>query len=410
MSAYYLLGKKLPHSYSAKIHRDRGYDYALKEIDESALGDFIKRGEYDGLNVTLPYKETVLRYLDEIDGAAARIGAVNTIVRRDGKIVGYNTDYYGMRCALESAGVNVKNKPVVVLGGGGAGKTARVLCSDLGAKEIFTVGRTSAINYENCYDICRDARLIINCTPLGTYPFDAETPVNLSAFRKLEFAFDCAYNPFRTEFLLQAEANGLKRENGLKMLVAQGLAAEKLWTGKDFTVGEVYAIARKIQSETVNVAFIGMPGAGKTVIGRTLAAITGRELVDTDEEIKRRYKLDSAEIINRYGERYFREAESNVLDEACQRRGVIISTGGGSVLREDNRRRLKRNCAVFYIKRDLSLLSQIGRPLSEKYSAKELFDMRKPFYEETCDYAITNDVSVETAAKEIVEICEKFSL
>lgn len=404
MKEYFLIGKKLPHSYSAKIHCERGFDYSLKELDEESLGGFLLKKNYAGLNVTMPYKSAVIDYLDETDFLAKKIGAVNTIVNRDGKLAGYNTDIFGLDFALKSAGIDLAGKTVAILGSGGAGKTAKTLAEENGAKKIYVVSRKGEINYENCYDVCKRAEIVINCTSVGAYPFDAASPIDLSKLKNLEGAFDCAYNPARTEFILQAQELKLKNANGLNMLVYQALAAEKLWNGTEFSDDDVIKLADKIYKSTRNIALVGMPGAGKTVIAKRLGEITGREVIDTDEVILRNYGITAGEMINRYGEDYFRDVESRVVDEACQRRGVIIATGGGSVLKEENRKAIKRSSLVVWVKRDLNLLSSNDRPLSANRSPEELYNMRKSLYQSVCDYEIYNDDTVDKAAEEIAEL------
>ena len=404
MKNYCLIGKKLPHSYSAKIHRERGFDYSLKELDEDRLGEFLLAKNYAGLNVTVPYKSAVIKYLDEIDPLAKKIGAVNTIINDGGKLTGYNTDIFGLDFALKNADITLTHKTVVILGSGGTGRTAETLAKECGAKKVYVVSRTGGVNYENCYEVCRDAEVVINCTPVGAYPFDAVSPIDLSKFLKLEAAFDCTYNPTRTEFILQAKNLKIKNANGLYMLVYQALAAEKLWSGLDFTDADVIKLADKIYADTRNIALVGMPGAGKTVIAKRLGEITGREVVDTDEVILRNYRITAAEMIERYGEEYFRETESRIIDESCQRRGVIIAMGGGSVLREENRKALMRNCLVVWVRRDLSLLDKSGRPLSGTKSVKSMYNERKPLYESVCDRAIDNDGTIDKAAEEIAKL------
>lgn len=404
MKEYFLIGKKLPHSYSAKIHCERGFDYSLKELDEERLGEFLLEKNYAGLNVTMPYKSAVIKYLDETDSLAKKIGAVNTIVNRDGKLAGYNTDIFGLDFALKKAGVDLKDKTVAILGSGGAGKTAKTLAEENGAKKIYVVSRKGEINYENCYEVCCRAEIVINCTPVGAYPFDAASPVDLSELKNLEAAFDCTYNPARTEFILQAQELKLKNANGLNMLVYQALASEKLWNGTEFSDDDVIKLADKIYKSTRNIALVGMPGTGKTVIAKRLGVVTGREVIDTDEVILRNYGITAGEMINRYGEDYFRDVESRVVDEACQRRGVIIATGGGSVLKRENRKAIKRSSLVVWIKRDLNLLSSNDRPLSANRSAEELYNMRKSLYQNVCDCEIYNDDTVDKAAEEIAEL------
>lgn len=399
---YYLIGEKLKHSYSSLIHRRRGYDYQLKEIEKSALADFFETRDFDGLNVTVPYKSEVMRYLDEIDLTAKRIGAVNTVVKRDGRLIGYNTDIFGLEYTLKKANISVDGKTITVFGSGGASKTAVELCSRLGAKKIYVVSRMGEWNYSNCYSLV-DTEVIFNCTPVGTYPLDAAKIVDVTKYPTLCGVVDLTYNPPRTQLTLDSLRAGVRAVNGLYMLVAQAFASERIFDGKDFTEDEIDAEVDRITRQTENIVLIGASGSGKTTVGRVLGAKTDREVLDTDEIIARNYRLAAGEIIERYGEEYFREIEANCVDECCQRRGVIVATGGGAVLREENRSAMRRCGKVVWIDRDPDSLTTEGRPLAEKYGAKRLYEMRKPIYSAISDIKVENNSSAENCAEEVLK-------
>lgn len=403
MNDYYLIGKKLSHSYSAAIHKKRGFNYSLKEIAEEDLCDFFARRNFAGLNVTVPYKEKILPFLDELDVSARKIGAVNTVLNDGGKLIGYNTDFFGLDYTLKRSDINVDGKSVLILGSGGAAKTAKALCLELGAKDIAFVGRSGALNYSN-YTERSDTQILFNCTPVGTYPFDYARPVDLSLLPNLEAVIDLVYNPLRSMLIQQAEKLGLKAVNGLFMLVAQAYAAEKIWSGKSFTVDEINTETETVKDSTENIALVGMAGVGKTSVARVLGAIIGREVIDTDETVKRNYGLAPYEIIERYGESYFRQIEELAVDDASQRRGVIISLGGGAVLSEKNRLLLRSNSRVIFIKRDFNLIDKTNRPLYENHDVEQLYNERKTLYKEVSDFTVYNDGTIEECAEAILKL------
>lgn len=400
---YYLLGEKLKHSYSSLIHKRRGYDYELKELPKDKLGEFITAKNYKGLNVTVPYKTEVIKYLDCVEDIAAKIGAVNTVINDGGKLYGFNTDVVGLAYTFKKADIKVENKNVSVLGSGGAAKTACALAEKLSAAKITAISRTGEVNYRNCYMLAADTQIVVNCTPVGTYPFDENRPVDLSLFSCLEAVVDLTYNPSRTELILQAESLGVCAVNGLYMLVAQAFDSEKLFDGRTFTAEEINAEVDRISRETDNIILVGASGAGKSTIGKILGAYTQREVVDTDEVIERNYKLSPEDIILRYGEEYFRQIEELTVNEACQRRGVIIVAGGGAVTNEKNRRAMRRCGKVVWIERDANELTDKHRPIAKRVGIKKLYEMRKPLYSAICDIKVTND-SPENCAKEILKL------
>ena len=399
---YCLLGRKLPYSYSAVIHKKAGLYYELTEVEPEKLKEFAILSDYDGYNVTIPYKTEIIKYLDVINGDAKSIGSVNTVLNHGGKRIGYNTDCAGLQYLFDRAGVKITNKNVLILGSGGTYKTAAFVCGQNGAKNVKFVSRTGEINYDNCYDKAKDAEIIINCTPVGTYPDVFNTPVDLARFKKVEFVADCVYNPLKTALVLKAEEQGIKNSNGLPMLVYQALLSEEIWTGEKKT-DRAEEILREILLEKGNVVLYGMAGSGKTTVGKTVAEILKREFIDTDEEILKKTGRTPSDIILKDGENVFRDIESEVIKGIAVKTGAVIATGGGAVLRTENVNALKLNGTLIYLKRDLNLLSHIDRPLTEKYGAEKLYEERKKVYESIKDGEVINDKSVEIIAKGVIK-------
>lgn len=403
---YGLIGAKLGHSFSAEIHREiGGYDYRLTELAPEEVPRFLREGSFKGINVTIPYKQTVMPYLDEMSETARRIGSVNTIVRgKDGKLRGYNTDYAGFRDMLRRAGMNPAGKKCLVLGSGGASKTAVTCLKDLGAAEVIVISRNGENNYQNL-DWHRDARLLINATPVGMYPNNGAAPVELAALPELEGVADLIYNPARTALLLEAERRGIPAVNGLYMLTAQAREACGLFLGKSIPEAETERVTGILARKTVNIVLIGMPGCGKTTVGRILAQRTGRQLVDTDEMIEEKAGLSCGEIIRQRGEDAFRSLETDAMREAGKLTGVILATGGGAVTRPENRDLLRQNGLLFHLDRgmDDSTLGP-GRPLSDSREKwEQLYRTRKPLYEAWRDALISNRQAEEAAAQILTE-------
>lgn len=399
-----LIGRTLKHSYSKVIHNLLGdYDYDLYEIESDSLKKFVDSKDVTGFNVTIPYKSAIIPFLDEIDDAAKAIGAANTVVTENGKRIGYNTDFAGMKYMLARADIDLKDKAVMILGTGGTSKTASAVAAELGAKEIITVSRSGPVNYENCYEK-KDVRVIINTTPVGTFPNNYEKPLDISRFKNLEGVADVVYNPSLTEIANDARDAGLKYVNGLYMLVAQAkYAYEKFFSVKsdDSIIDEIYA---KISAENRNVVLIGMPGSGKSTIGRAVAKELNREFVDTDEEIEKATKTDIPTLFRKKGEEYFRKLESEVIRDVCKGTRKVIATGGGAVKDIKNRYPMRSNGKIFYIDRALELLASDGRPLSKsKADIERLYEERKDKYEAFADVKIRNCKDIETAVKGVVE-------
>jgi len=334
---YGLIGGKLSHSFSKEIHEQLAdYKYELKELTVEEVPNFIKGRGFKAINVTIPYKETVMPYLDDISDMAKKIGSVNTIVNKNGKLYGYNTDYYGFTYMLEYGGISVKNKNVAVLGSGGASKTVVATLKDLGASSVVVVSRSGEINYENI-SLRKDINVIVNASPVGMYPKVGECLVNLDDFPYLEGVADLVYNPSLTEILRRAKVKGIAYVNGLSMLVAQAKKACELFIDTKINDSEIDRITDAVAFKTRNIVFVGMPGCGKSTIAKIIAKNLDRELVDTDMEFASVYGISPANCIKNNGEQDFRDKESMVVSNVCKQSKKIIATGGGAVIREENR-------------------------------------------------------------------------
>ena len=398
---YGLLGEKLGHSFSPQIHRDlAGYDYQLLPTPPEAVEDLFARRAFQGLNVTIPYKRTVMPLCDEIDPRAAAIGAVNTVVNQNGRLTGYNTDIDGFLYMARRAGVDMAGKKVVILGSGGTSRTARAAAGELGAREIVTVSRHGEDNYQNLSRHA-DAQVLVNTTPVGMYPNWGQSPVSLESFPALEGVLDVVYNPLRTALLLQAEERGLPCSCGLPMLVAQAKRAAELFTGQNIDDSRAEAVLHGLREQLTSIVLIGMPGCGKTTVGRALAGKLGRTFVDLDEEIVRRAGTSIPEIFAREGEAGFRERESALVREFGERTGLVVSTGGGVVTRRENYIPLKQNGLLLHLRRDPAALPTDGRPLSQATAPEELWRRRAPLYAAFADGEIDNNGTLAGTLEQI---------
>ena len=399
-----LIGEKLGHSFSPAIHgKLADYEYKLYELSPGQLGPFLEKKEFDGLNVTIPYKKTVIPYCDELTEAAKSIGSVNTIVKRpDGTLLGHNTDYDGIMWLLKNAGAQVKGKKAVVLGTGGASLTVQAALRNLGAAPVVVISRSGEDNYEN---IARhsDAKILINATPVGMYPKTGVSPVDLDVFTALEGVFDVVYNPAKTQLLLEAEKRGIPCANGLGMLVAQAKAACERFTGQPVADEKVYTIKAEMERTTRNVMLIGMPGSGKSTVGAALAESLGRRLVDVDERIVEMAGCSIPEIFAKDGEEGFRQIEHQALCEVSKESGLVIATGGGVVTRPENLDPMRQNSLIVWLLRDTALLPKDGRPLSQTNSLTEMFNVREPLYRAAADCIADNNGSLEDTVKQILE-------
>lgn len=399
-----LIGRTLKHSYSKLIHARLGdYPYDLIELEPNQLERFVKSHEYKGFNVTIPYKSDVMNYLDEIDPMARKIGAVNTVVNDNGVLKGYNTDFYGMTFMLENAGIDLKDRVVMILGSGGTSKTAAALCEYKGAKEIITVSRSGKVNYENCKER-KDVQVIINTTPVGMYPDNYSCPIDIDYFPHLQGVADVVYNPSKTLLCHNAAVKGIKNVNGFYMLVAQAKYAYDRFFSQvadDCIIDKVY---NELSAEKRNVVLIGMPGSGKSTVGKELAKALNREFIDTDAEIVKQAGTDIPTLFKERGEEFFRELESKVLREVGSLTDKVIATGGGVVKNVRNLFPLKSNGKLFFLKRELSSLATGGRPLSKDLeTVKKLYEERKDMYATFTDCVVCNDGELSLTVKEILD-------
>lgn len=398
-----LLGRKLGHSYSPEIHSYLAdYSYALFEKEPEEIGDFLKNGDFAGINVTVPYKKEVIPYLDELSDRAKKLGAVNTIVRRGGKLIGHNTDYFGFEMMLRRSGLAVSGKKALVLGSGGASNTAVAVLRESGAN-VVVISRSGENNYEN---LClhADAALIVNTTPVGMYPHTGASPLELDLFPNLEGVLDVVYNPARTKLLLDAEDRGIAAENGLLMLVAQAKEASEWFTDSPISNDKIEEIHGILRQKMENIVLIGMPGCGKSTIGAALAEKTGRTVIDADAEIVRKAGKSIPEIFAESGEEGFRAIETEVLAELGKQSGLIIATGGGCVTRERNYPLLHQNGRIFWLTREIDMLPTDGRPLSQANKLGDMYQIRKPMYERFADVVIDNNGSTEATVAQILEV------
>lgn len=391
-----LIGKTLGHSYSPEIHALLGdYEYRLYEMQEDEVGDFLKNADYHALNVTIPYKKTVMPFLDEISDEAQRIGSVNTITRtKNGGLRGDNTDYYGFSYMIDRAGIELSGKKVVILGSGGASMTARTVAADRGAREVVIVSRSGEINYSNI-DSQSDCDVLINTTPVGMYPNAGVSPVSLDIFPKLSGVCDMIYNPATTAIAAQAKKRGIKAVTGLAMLTAQAKMAAELFTGEKISDDVLEGIIETVSRSKKNILLIGMPGSGKSSIGKEIAKLIGRRFIDTDDVITERAGMSIPEIFASSGEAAFRELEHCVIAEVSQMSTCVIATGGGAVVRPDNRDLLRQNSTVVFLRRDINRLPKDGRPVSQSCDLDKLFEKRLPMYLECADIefdVISDDV------------------
>lgn len=396
---YYLIGEKLKHSYSKTIHNGQGFEYELKELDRGEVGDFLTSRNFDGLNVTIPYKESVLPYIEK-SKLVESVGACNTIAKRDGKLFGFNTDVFGLKKALIEKKIEVNGKKTLILGSGGASKAAVKAVTELGGNPIV-VSRKGENNYDNLF-LHYDAGVIINATPVGMSPDCDGRILDLKPFKKLDGVMDFIYNPDKTPLIMQAEELGLKWQNGLSMLIWQALASEELFTGKAKDETEI-SIDKKPNLFLKNIVLIGMPFSGKSTIGKELSRICGFEFVDVDEEIERQGKT-IPEIFASGGESEFRKIEKTVIREIAKKSQKIIATGGGAVLDGENVYNLKQNGVLVLLNRDGIPSDLNGRPLvknSDDFAA--LKEKRKNYYMAAQDVIVSNDKDIGAVAREILK-------
>lgn len=401
-----LLGCPLGHSYSPAIHAMLGdYSYSLFEKSREELADFLKNGDFSGLNVTIPYKKAVVPYMHELTEAARKLGAVNTIVRRaDGTLLGHNSDLYGFRFLLAQSKLNPQGKKCLVLGSGGASSTVCAVLEEAGG-QVVVISRSGKNNYRNLH-LHKDASILVNATPVGMYPENGVSPVDLSLFPRLEGVLDLIYNPARTKLLMDAENRGIVAVNGLGMLVAQAKESGEYFTNMPVSPDEIERILCILQNKMQNIILIGMPGCGKTTVAEALARYTGRKWVDIDREIEKAAGKSIPAIFAQDGEDTFRRLETEILAGICKESALVIATGGGCVTKEENHPLLRQNGRLFWLQRDLDKLPTDGRPLSLSEGPKALFQRRAPLYARLADHIIDNNGTIADTVNQILSAME----
>ena len=399
-----LLGEHLTHSYSPQIHALLGdYSYELFEVAPEKLGEFLQAGEFDGLNVTIPYKRAVIPYCAELSAAAREMGSVNTLLRRpDGTLYGDNTDLDGFRWLLARGGGIRPGEKALVLGTGGASQTVQAVLRAAGA-EVAVLSRRGESNYATLPRHA-DARLVVNATPVGMYPNNGARLIDLAQLPQCRCVLDLIYNPARTRLLLDAEARGIRCENGLSMLVAQAKRAAELFTGRDIPDAACTDILRRMEAQMHNLILVGMPGSGKTTVGSLLAVSLGRPFYDADGEIEKKLGCSIPAFFAQKGEAAFRAVETEVLAELGKRSGCVIATGGGCVTRGENYDLLHQNGEIIWLRRSLTELPVEGRPVSQSRSLPELYREREPAYRRFADFCVENEAAPEAAVEKIKEL------
>ena len=399
-----LLGRRLGHSWSPQIHTLLcGYEYGLYETEPEALGRFLKETDLGGLNVTIPYKKDVLPYCAALSDAARRIGSVNTLVRTPEGWYGDNTDYTGFIAMAKSCGVSMAGKKALVFGSGGASLAVIAALHDMGAKPIVNISRSGEDNYDNL-DRHRDARVLVNTTPLGMYPDVGLAPASPADFPQCEAVLDIVYNPTRTKLLLEAERLGIPHAGGLIMLVAQARSSAEQFAKTAIPDSRVMEITEILRRQMQNIILIGMPGCGKSTVGKLLAQRLDRPCFDADSLIEKEAGMSIPDIFAREGEAGFRLRETAVLASLGKRSGAVIATGGGCVTRAENYPHLHQNGVMVWLKRELGQLPSDGRPLSQQNSAESLYARRKDKYAAFADFTVESRASVQDTVAAVEEV------
>ncbi len=406
---YGLIGEKLTHSFSREVHGQLfDYEYELKEIPKEALNDFMIKREFKAINVTIPYKQDVLPYLYYVSDTARSIGAVNTVVNKNGKLYGYNTDFYGLKALIEKENIEIENKKVLILGNGGTSKTALAVAKHLNAKEILKVSRSvksGCITYEQAIKDHSDADVIINTTPCGMYPDIDSVAIDIDNFSNLSGVVDVVYNPLSTALVNKARKKGIKATGGLYMLVTQASVSAEKFTCVKVSKEQNDAVFRKIENGKKNIVLTGMPSSGKSTVGKILSDMLNMEFIDTDSEIEKLKGISTSDIFQRVGEDGFRDIETQVIKNICTRQHCVIATGGGAILRQENIDRLKLNGKIYFIDRPLNeLQATANRPLSsDREKLKKRFDERYDIYLSTADFTLKSKPTAEENAEIIAK-------
>lgn len=404
---YRLLGENVSHSYSSEIYKYLGYEYGIMDLREDKFENFMRNRIFSGLNITMPYKELVVKHLDHLDSIAEETGVVNTVVKKDGELYGYNNDFFGLKYLITNNKIDIKDKKVLILGSGATSKTAAAVCRHLEADQIVKVSRTEgkdAITYNDLESVT-DFEVIINTTPIGMYPNVDEELLDLSIFNNLEAVVDVIYNPISTNLILDAKEMGIQAVGGFEMLIAQAIESARLFFDEDLSDDLIDEIYQKKVLEKSNIVLIGMPTAGKTTIGRKLAEKLNKEFLDVDYILVEEEGRTIQEIFTNDGEDYFRMLEAATVSKLANLNTSIIATGGGTILDENNVKRLKRNGLLVFINRPLDLLyPDKSRPLTaSEDSLEKIFEDRYDVYKSVADIEVVNDKSADLVVNEILE-------
>jgi shikimate dehydrogenase len=404
---YGCIGEHLGHSFSKEIHNALAdYQYELKELSPQEVEMFLKSRSFKAINVTIPYKLTVMPFLDFISDEAKSINAVNTIVNKDGKLYGYNTDFYGLKSLIERSGTSLNGKKVAVLGSGGTSNTAFVVAQSLGAASVLKVSRSpreNYITYSELYDLHSDIEVVINTTPCGMFPDIGEAAIDLNKLPCVQAVFDAVYNPLSSQLILDAKKKGITAVGGLYMLVSQAAYAVEKFIATPVDETKIEQVFQRLYKSKMNVVLIGMPSCGKTTIGKQLSAKLSKAFVDTDELIVEEDGRQIPEIFSEDGEAFFRKLEASACIEASKQSSKVIATGGGVVLNEANINALKANGRVYFIDRPLNeLCATSDRPLSSSAEALEKrYNERYPLYKSLADVVVDGSGTVEEVIKRI---------
>ncbi len=406
---YGCIGEKLGHSFSKEIHNALAdYEYSLKELKREELPEFFKNKDFKAINVTIPYKQDVIEYLDWISDEAKTINAVNTIVNKDGKLYGYNTDFYGLKALIEREDVSLKGKKVIILGSGGTSNTAYAVANFLEAEVVLKVSRNKKdgyITYEELYEKYNDCEIIINTTPCGMYPKTGVSAIDLEMLPKVEAVFDAVYNPLKSKLILDAKAKNITATGGLYMLVSQAAFAVEKFIYVSVDDNKVEEIFKELYKQKMNIVLIGMPASGKTSVGKVLSEKLNKTFVDSDDEIVRTENRNIPEIFENSGEAYFRNVEKSIIKDVSMLNSQVISTGGGAILISENIENLKANSRVYFLDRPLDMLiTTSDRPLSSnRADLEKRYNERYELYKASADVIIDGAKTVEEVAKIIEE-------
>lgn len=406
---YGCIGERLVHSFSKEIHNKLfDYDYNLKELTANEVKKFFKKRDFKAINVTIPYKEKVIPYVDEVSDIAKKIGAINTVVNRDGKLYGFNTDFLGLKSLLQKSGIKIQNKKVLILGSGGTSKTALAVAEDGDCAGAYIVSRKKAegyITYDEAIANHTDAQVIINTTPCGMYPNLNESVIDITCFENLEGVVDVVYNPLKTKLVCDALNKGVKATGGLYMLVAQAVFAAEKFLDKKIDTQVIDKVYKNILSQKQNIVLVGMPGSGKTTVGKLLAKKLGMDFIDTDIEIEQLENSTIPFIFENKGESYFRKVETQVIERISALQGTVIATGGGAVLNENNINMLKQNGSIYFLDRPLeNIVATSNRPLSStKQDLEKRYKERYEIYLKASDNRIFSNSTAEDTVLKIEE-------